>query len=82
MVKDLRNDEGKIVRVQRLGIAVNGIVCNDLVGGSRLYRLFAGLCHVLEFEHIKGTDQTDFHIQRHYFVPPSASSLSASLAIS
>ena len=82
MIDDLLDNEWKIVRMKRLCVAVNGIVSHDLVGGSRLDRFLAGLGHVLELEHIKGADQADFYIQRHYFVPPSARSLSASLAIS
>ena len=82
MIDDLLNDERKEIGMQRFGIAVDGIFRHDLVGGSRLNRFFPGLCHVFKLEHVKRAEQTDFHVKSHYFVPPSARSLRACLAIS
>ena len=82
MIDDLLNDERKEIGMQRFGIAVDGIFRHDLVGGSRLNRFFPGLCHVFKLEHVKRAEQTDFYVKSHYFVPPSARSLRASLAIS
>ena len=83
MLDDLADDQLLIVGVQDLGISVDGIVCLDLVGGSRLNGLFTHLGHVLELEHIQLAYQTYLYIQfRHYLFPPSSHSFISFSALS
>ena len=71
---DLVDRQLQEVRVQGLRVFIDGKDAADFTGGRGLDRLFAGLAHVLELEHVELADQSDLHIQlRHYLSPPSHS---------